>query len=1714
MEALSHLADLLGVARFYEDAFGRHRHVPEQTLRAVCSALGFAAHDDAAAESAVAELLSRRWSELGPRVVAVRGLDRPVDILVTASAPSKGVAIEWQLRDEEGATRAGTAVWQDLAFVEASPDGLPAAERRLLCIAERLPAGYYELSLTLSGRPETSTTLIVVAPQQAYEPADLAADGRVWALSTQLYSLKSKNDWGIGDFGSLAELMGYAARCGASGVGINPLHSLFQDEPERASPYSPGSRLFLNPLYINVPAVEDFVECQEAKDLVLSADGCRHLSDLRDRSLVDYRGVATFKLKILKLIYASFRVRHLGDPGDPRALAFRAFQAEHGEVLRRQATFEVLRAKLGADDPSLRYWRHWPNGLQRPDSPDVQTFIRENIEDVEYQEYLQWLADQQLGQASALARDLPIGLYCDLAIGIDNGGADAWAAQDVIVRGFSVGAPPDPWSHEGQNWGFSPLNPYALRRSGYRMFIEVVRANMRHAGALRIDHVLGLMRMFWVPDGQPTADGTYVTYPFDELLAIVILESHRRQCLVIGEDLGTLPPGLREALAAAKLYSYRLCYFEREHDGHYRRPEDYPAAAVAAVSTHDLPTLAGFWSSADIKLREKFGFLPQQEDQERAHAERDRDRGRLIEAMRATGLPADDQSDVAPRLAIHRFVARSRSRLVVVQIDDAIEEPDQINVPGTHLEYPNWQRRYMSTLAEIFADRRAQDLFAAMREERPAVASTITAGLAATINPRRRAIPTATYRLQLNSDFTFADVEKILPYLHRLGISHIYVSSFMRARPGSTHGYDVTDHGSLNPEIGDDAALIAMSETLKALDMGLVLDFVPNHMGIGLSDNAWWLDVLAWGQASAYASYFDIDWESDKRELAGKVLVPFLGDQYGRILERGELVLRFDASDGTFSIWYFEHRFPVRPRDYAVIIRRALMRGDPPGDTELAARLRGLADGFAGLRPEGLGRRRQAEIRERGHKLQSELAEFAAVPGHAAWLEGAATTFAGIPGQPESFVALHQLLERQHYRLASWRVAADEINYRRFFDINDLIGIRQENPELFSQTHRYVERLIVEDKVHGLRIDHIDGLFDPAGYCEALRRLTNTACRARNERLGIVGGGSEALSHVPIYLEKILGHHERLRADWPVDGTSGYDFLALCNRLFIRPDALSLIDAAYRQFTGQTQSLEEVLYASKRAVMSSLLASELNVLARQLDRISEQQWATRDNTFERLRLALEEIVAAFSVYRTYVTAKGCSEEDRRTINAAVSRARQRWLGPDREILDFVAAAVTTDLVKDRRSGYNRNDVIRFAMRFQQYTAPVMAKGLEDTAGYRYTRFISLNDVGSEPNVFFTSPGVFHVENRERRDVWPHAMLTTATHDTKRGEDVRMRLDAISEIAAQWGRIARRWRRFNRSKRREVDGQRVPSLTDEFLLYQTLIGSWPVEHATTDSGSWDELAQYRERIKAYLVKAMREAKVVTNWSNPNEEYEAACTAFVDAILDEREPNIFVTDLRALVSRLAFLGSLNSLSQLVLKCCSPGFPDIYRGDELWDLNLVDPDNRRPVDFAQRSAGLDEYDDYVGRLDATDPVSAATAMRDWRSGKIKLQILRRCLMLRNEYPELFSIGHYEPLRAQGETAPHIVAFTRRHGDRQVIVAVARWFESLVSAEQTTYPGAASWGDGTIELNNASCDHMVDIFTGRTYSALEYDGAATLAANDLFAILPVAVLFGSTRH
>ena len=963
------------------------------------------------------------------------------------------------------------------------------------------------------------------------------------------------------------------------------------------------------------------------------------------------------------------------------------------------------------------------------------------------------------------------------------------------------------------------------------------------------------------------------------------------------------------------------------------------------------------------------------------------------------------------------------------------------------------------------------------------------------------AVPTATYRLQFGPQFTFRDAMAVVPYLHDLGISHVYASPFLKARPGSTHGYDITDHNAFNPEVGSPEEFEAFSDALQTRAMGLIADFVPNHMGIGHSDNEWWLDVLEWGQSSIYADFFDINWTPRQRHLQGKVLVPMLGDHYGAVLERGEIELRFDAATGSFSAWYFDHRFPIRARHYAIVIRRHLARTDAAALLGDAARqeLERLAVEFDKLRRPG--RRLRAAVRARAVALKAALAEYCRQdPAVADFITSATASFSGVAGDPHSFTALHGLLERQVYRLAFWRVAADEINYRRFFNISDLAGICMERQELFFLTHQLVGRLIAEGRLHGLRLDHIDGLFDPAGYC---RRLQDFA-RGRRPN-------SEAADETrPFYVlvEKILAHHEGLPEDWPVAGTTGYEFTTLVNGLFVDPDGRRGLERSYGEFAGRRTSFDETLAAAKDFVIDNILASELNVLANELDRISERHWGTRDFTGERLRAALKAIVMYFPVYRTYVTAKGAASTDRRDIDWAFSQAKRGWRGPDSEILDFVRAALTADLGRDGNS-YRRADIVRFAMKFQQYTGPVMAKSLEDTSFYRHHLLLSLNEVGGDPRQFSVSVGAFHHANRQRAQHWPNAMLATSTHDTKRGEDARTRIDVLSEMPQLWAQRVKRWSRLNRAFRREIDGAPAPSRNDEYALYQTLIGAWPA-NMVGQSASAAEARGFAERIAAYAIKSVREAKLISSWDNPNLAYEEAFTAFVQQLLDVSRPNPFLADFTAFQAWVAHGGMLNSLSQLVLKLTVPGVPDIYQGTELWDLSLVDPDNRREVDFEHRRRLLSE----LKGPETARRETAARLLAEWPDGRIKLYVTRQILRLRSEHPDLFRAGSYDAMTATGPKADNLVAFTRRSDGHRLIVVAGRMFSAHPPAPTpTSYGAVADWKDTKV-IGPSEIDGIWrDVLTGQKITGVRKDDTVALPVDTILATLPIAVLAPEAR-
>ncbi|WP_114393303.1 malto-oligosyltrehalose synthase [Oleisolibacter albus] len=907
------------------------------------------------------------------------------------------------------------------------------------------------------------------------------------------------------------------------------------------------------------------------------------------------------------------------------------------------------------------------------------------------------------------------------------------------------------------------------------------------------------------------------------------------------------------------------------------------------------------------------------------------------------------------------------------------------------------------------------------------------------------AVPRATARLQFAAGFGFAQARELVPYLARLGISHLYASPFLKARPGSTHGYDITDHAQLNPELGSAADFDALVAALHAQGMGLILDFVPNHMGVGGSDNPWWLDVLEWGQASLYAPFFDIDWEA---HADGRLLLPVLGDQYGTILEKGELTLVFEG--GGFSVVYYAHRCPIAVRDYPRLLREAWERLE---DGAAREPLSDLANGFAGLGTPPKGMQKLAGLRRQVDELKSRLAALVEQDAKiAAAITAVLDRVNGRPDDPASFRDLHALLERQSYRMAFWRVASDEINYRRFFDVNELAGLRMERPDLFELAHPLVFRLISDGKLQGLRIDHIDGLYDPKAYAEQVQ--TRAAYLTdRPGELPVEAGGPRLRDPLYVVVEKILARHEKLREDWPVAGTTGYEFMVMVGGLFVDPAAEAALTETYERFLERAAPYEEMLLEAKRLILGRNLSAELNVLARELHGLAQQSWSTRDHTRTGIRRALADVVAHFPVYRTYVTGDGAAEEDRRYIDWAVTRARRgAEAATDLSVYEFLRRALTGDLAADKAHGYKAAEVIRLAMKAQQFTGPVMAKAVEDTLFYRYVRLACLNEVGGDPDHFGTGVGLFHKANQERQRHWPHQLLATATHDHKRGADTRVRMAVISELAEDWGSHVRKWSRLNKLKKREMEQKPAPGRNDEYLLYQTLVGAWPLD---LDKPEGPGLDAFADRLCAYMLKAVRESKYRSNWAAPDTDYEEALERFIRAILDPGRSAAFLEDLIGFIRRVEPVGAINGLSQQLLAATAPGVPDLYQGTDFWDLSLVDPDNRRPPDWAARQAALER------------PAAVEELLVQWRDGRIKQHVLHTALQHRARVPALYAEGEYVPVEASGPAAERVVAFLRRGGGAAALVVAPRLVAPLLPNHgQRPLVPAEAWHETVLHL------------------------------------------------
>jgi (1->4)-alpha-D-glucan 1-alpha-D-glucosylmutase len=974
--------------------------------------------------------------------------------------------------------------------------------------------------------------------------------------------------------------------------------------------------------------------------------------------------------------------------------------------------------------------------------------------------------------------------------------------------------------------------------------------------------------------------------------------------------------------------------------------------------------------------------------------------------------------------------------------------------------------------------------------------------------PNSARIPGATYRLQLGAGFTFCDARDLVPYLAELGITDCYLSPILQSCAPESHGYDVADYGQLNEVLGGEAGYRSLTEALRDHGMGQLVDIVPNHMGISGRRNAWWQDVLENGAASPFASFFDIDWEPPKSELRNRILLPILEDHYGRVLENQELQLQ--SEDGAFLIRYRDTVLPISPCTYPQILTcrlpalEAALGRDDPNFLELqsiitaAARLPARTE----TEPERQAERaREKEVVKR--RLDALVREVPAVKG---FVEETLWLFNGTPGQPDSFDRLDALLGVQAYRVAYWGVAGDEINYRRFFDVNDLAAIRMEDPAVFETAHRLLLRLVRDGCITGFRIDHLDGLYAPTRYLETLRE------RCAHE---LSGGRDDAPAGLSFFvvIEKVLMPGESLPDHWTVHGTTGYELLNALNGLFVDPSGARALEQTYQRFAGMTTRLADTVHEAKRLVTDTTMASELNVLGRRLGRLAERRRESRDFTGRSLTEALREIVACFPVYRTYVGDDGqaATQRDRRHVEEAVAAAKRRSPTTSPSVFDFIG-----DLLC-------QSGELDFVRRFQQLTGPVTAKGVEDTAFYRYNRLLSLNEVGGSPDRFGTPIAEFHRLSAERLTRWPHSLSATSTHDTKRSEDVRARINVLSEIPHEWRAHLRTWHRLNRRHRTLVDGRPAPDPNEEYFLYQTLIGAWPIE-PVEDA----EHAAFTERIQRYMFKALREAKVHASWVSPNPAYDAAVSRFIAAILDRSEPprpapgrlrrlmaaivpenggNPFLADFRSFQGRIAAAGMYNSLAQTLVKLVAPGVPDTYQGTEEWDLSLVDPDNRRPVDYARLRADLGAIRRRLAASDADLTGLARSLLAAKEDGRIKLYVIHRALDQRRQHARLFQEGAYVPLEAHGPRREHVVAFGRRLEAETVVAVVPRFLARLHLPGPPV--GSSVWAGTWLALPEEWASRAYrNVLTGEAVQVVTREGRPGLTLEAALATFPVALL------
>ncbi len=942
-------------------------------------------------------------------------------------------------------------------------------------------------------------------------------------------------------------------------------------------------------------------------------------------------------------------------------------------------------------------------------------------------------------------------------------------------------------------------------------------------------------------------------------------------------------------------------------------------------------------------------------------------------------------------------------------------------------------------------------------------------------------IPAATYRLQLNSDFRFPDASRILDYLNSLGISDIYLSPIMGARAGSGHGYDVTDPTRINPDLGSTEEFEGFQNEVQKRAMGLLIDIVPNHMAAS-SENPWWMDVLENGSQSAYAAFFDIDWHPSASGLESRILLPVLGRPFGEALDSGELKLTFQ--DGRIYVQYFESLFPLAPRSYFDILNRRLDRlkqkigEDNPAFHEYSGILASLQEL---ARSDRRGGESAADRRLRFEGARDRL--WSLLRSNAAIADFVAEKLQNLNGKendPASVGDLQRLLADQNYKLAYWQNVNESINYRRFFTIADLVGVRVEDPVVFEAIHGNLLRLVSRVPLTGLRVDHIDGLRDPYAYLVRLQEHLSPKDTPPPPSDGY------------LLVEKILEHREWLPEEWPVSGTTGYEYLNQANSVAVYPEGARRLEQIYSEFIGRQQNFSDVLYQKKKLIMSTLLGVEMRSLGRQFSELAGLDRYARELPRQQLFDALVEVTASLSVYRTYIRNMEIPEHAAKYINEAIVSARSR--APHIPDSSFVFLREVLLLENPPHVLPGQREVrLAFVMRWQQFTGPILAKGMEDTALYIYHPLLSLNEVGGDPDpAALTSCEEFLSFLKKRCQKWPHSLNASTTHDTKRSEGVRARINVISEFADEWRDHLHAWAQLNLPHKQQLNGRAVPDRNEEYFLYQTLLGVWPL-----DRHACETLVQ---RVQEYLIKATREAMVHTRWTRPNQPHEDALRQFVARIMSPEAVD-FQHAFRPFQRKIAYFGMINSLAQVLLKITTPGVPDFYQGSELWDFRLVDPDNRQPVDFDRRMAMLNKLE-----CDCASPSAAFAGelLEHWTDGRIKLYLTRQALRYRRDHAALFHLGEFLPLAVCGTHTSNVIAFQRRHQSQQALVIVPRWLSQLSSADRFE----TDWADTQISLPTDSPRQWRNLFTAETLGT----SANSLPLANALKHFPVALLIASS--